>query len=324
MLTFNAKLSVAMIAFCFISFSGQASPWSDRGQEAVMKTLTKKFEEGDYSPKGADSCLMCHGKNAKVMDIFKGVHGEKTGKSPMAGLQCEACHGPLGKHNRGGNEPMIDFGANASATAEAQNSVCLSCHQDAKRQSWHSSIHNLEGMSCVSCHQIHAAKDPIFQPDGQNTICTNCHAQQKMEINQRSSHPIEINQRSSDPSKSGEMKCSDCHNPHGTQTDADLNKNTLNDTCYSCHAEKRGPKLWEHAPVTDSCVNCHNPHGSMNHDLLKVRAPLLCQQCHGSNVHSSRPYGADGNSAFTAGSSCLNCHTQVHGSNHPQGKALQR
>ncbi|WP_252346028.1 hypothetical protein, partial [Shewanella indica] len=28
----------------------------------------------------------------------------------MAGLQCEACHGPMGKHNRGGKEPMISFG----------------------------------------------------------------------------------------------------------------------------------------------------------------------------------------------------------------------
>ncbi len=315
MLTCNAKLSIAtMMAFCFISFSGQTSPWSDRGQEAVMQTLTKKFEEGHYSPKGADTCLMCHKKNAKVMEIFQGVHGAKTGKSPMAGLQCEACHGPLGNHNRGGKEPMIDFGASASATAEAQNSVCLSCHQDTQRQSWHASVHNLEGMSCASCHQIHTAKDPILQPNGQNTVCTNCHTQQKMEINERSSHPL----------KSNEMQCSDCHNPHGSQTEAALNKKTLNDTCYSCHAEKRGPKLWEHAPVTDSCDNCHSPHGSVNNSLLKARAPLLCQQCHASNVHSSRPYGANGDSAFTAGGSCLNCHSQIHGSNHPQGKALQR
>ncbi|MCL1075781.1 DmsE family decaheme c-type cytochrome [Shewanella dokdonensis] len=315
MLTFNARLLIAaLMTFCCIPLSGQATPWSGLGQDAVMKTLTDKFNQGNYSTKGADTCLMCHRKNAKVMEIFKGVHGATSGKSPMAGLQCEACHGPMGKHNLGGKEPMIDFGPEASTTAEAQNSVCLSCHQDAKRKSWHSSAHNLENMSCTSCHQIHVAKDPILEPQGENAVCTKCHTQQKMEINQRSSHPL----------KSNEMKCSDCHNPHGSQTDADLNRNNLNETCYSCHAEKRGPKLWEHAPVTDNCDNCHSPHGSMNDNLLKVRAPLLCQQCHSGNVHASRPYGAEGNSAFTAGASCLNCHTQVHGSNHPQGKALQR
>ena len=38
----------------------------------------------------------------------------------------------------------------------------------------------------------------------------------------------------------------------------------LNDTCYDCHAEFRGPYLWEHAPVPEDCSNCHDPHGS-NH-----------------------------------------------------------
>ncbi|TKB50486.1 DmsE family decaheme c-type cytochrome [Ferrimonas sediminicola] len=296
------------------AFGAPAAPWSDRGQDAVMETLIDKFNQGNYSTKGADSCLMCHKKNDKVMALFDGIHGTTSGNSPMAGLQCESCHGPLGKHNRGGKEPMIDFGADAMATAEAQNSVCLSCHEDTGRQSWHASTHNLEEVACASCHQVHMAKDPILEQQAQNGVCTQCHTVQKMQMHQRSSHPM----------KWDEMQCSDCHNPHGSQTDADLNRISLNDTCYGCHADKRGPKLWEHEPVIDDCSNCHTPHGSINDNLLKARAPLLCQQCHSGNVHASRPYGADGDSAFTAGGSCLNCHAQVHGSNHPQGKALQR
>ncbi|WP_417347484.1 DmsE family decaheme c-type cytochrome [Ferrimonas sp.] len=296
------------------AFGTSAAPWSDQSQDAVMETLIDKFNQGNYSTKGADSCLMCHKKNDKVMALFDGVHGATSGNSPMAGLQCEACHGPQGKHNRGGKEPMIDFGPDAMTTAEAQNSVCLSCHEDAERQSWHASTHNLEEVACASCHQVHVANDPILDKTAQNGVCTECHTEQKMQMHQRSSHPM----------KWDEMQCSDCHNPHGSQTDADLNRISLNDTCYSCHADKRGPKLWEHEPVIDDCSNCHTPHGSMNDNLLKARAPLLCQQCHSGNVHASRAYGAEGDSAFTAGGSCLNCHTQVHGSNHPQGKALQR
>jgi predicted CXXCH cytochrome family protein len=48
---------------------------------------------------------------------------------------------------------------------------------------------------------------------------------------------------------------------------------TVNDTCYQCHAEKRGPFLWEHAPVREDCTNCHSPHGSTQPSLLKARTP---------------------------------------------------
>ncbi|MEI8598831.1 hypothetical protein P4S64_18285 [Vibrio sp. M60_M31a] len=48
-------------------------------------------------------------------------------------------------------EPMITFGPNSPVPVEKQNSVCLSCHQDAKRSTWHSSEHAFEGLSCSSC-----------------------------------------------------------------------------------------------------------------------------------------------------------------------------
>jgi predicted CXXCH cytochrome family protein len=44
--------------------------------------------------------------------------------------------------------------------------------------------------------------------------------------------------------------------------------------------EKRGPFLWEHAPVRESCLNCHSPHGSNHEKLLTTALPMLCQECH--------------------------------------------
>ncbi|WP_277869673.1 cytochrome c3 family protein, partial [Shewanella sp. 10N.286.52.C2] len=88
--------------------------------------------------------------------------------------------------------------------------------------------------------------------------------------------------------------------------------------------EKRGPFLWEHAPVTESCVSCHNPHGSVNDNMLDSRAPQLCQQCHAPDGHASRVVPEPGMDAFGGGKSCLNCHNQIHGSNHPAGSLLQR
>jgi DmsE family decaheme c-type cytochrome len=127
------------------------------------------------------------------------------------------------------------------------------------------------------------------------------------------------------------MACSDCHNAHGSTSQASLNKPTLNQTCYSCHTDKRGPVLWEHAPVAEDCGLCHTPHGSPRQALLTKSTPLLCQECHSVSGHPSVARtgaalpgeGAVG-AIFVVAGSCANCHTQVHGSNHPAGAKLMR
>lgn len=233
---FPAVMAAALLTLG-ISQGAVASKWDAKmTPDEVEATLDKKFAEGQYSPKGADSCLMCHGKSEKVMDLFKGVHGAAdSSKSPMAGLQCEACHGPMGKHNRGGNEPMIAFGPDSTLSAEKQNSVCMSCHKDDKRMAWNGGHHDNADVACASCHSVHTDKDPVLSKNTEMEVCTSCHTKQKADMNKRSSHPM----------KWAQMVCSDCHNPHGTLSDSDLVKPSVNETCYSCHAEKRGPKLWE-------------------------------------------------------------------------------
>ncbi|WP_338592541.1 DmsE family decaheme c-type cytochrome [Shewanella khirikhana] len=310
----GSKLTLGLLCLLF-SFQLAATPWKDMPPSEVEATLDKKFAEGKYSPKGADSCLMCHKKSATVMALFDNVHGSThSSASPMADLQCEACHGPMGSHNKGGKEPMITFGKDAPIPADKQNSVCMSCHQDDKRMAWEGSHHNSADIPCASCHLIHTAKDPITDKQTEVEVCTSCHLAQKADMHKRSSHPLESNQ----------MVCSDCHNPHGSQGEAGLKQMSINENCYACHAEKRGPKLWEHAPVTDNCVSCHNPHGSVNEAMLTIKAPQLCQQCHASVGHTANAQFNAAPSAFTAGQSCMNCHSQVHGSNHPSGKLLQR
>jgi DmsE family decaheme c-type cytochrome len=106
-------------------------------------------------------------------------------------------------------------------------------------------------------------------------------------------------------------------------------RQTVNATCEQCHAEQRGPYLWEHAPVSEDCTLCHSPHGSNHPGMLTRRAPLLCQSCHSQFGHPSVAYGPDElisgtPSRFLLAQSCLNCHSQVHGSNHPSGSKLMR
>ena len=308
----SAILLIKLILFIPLAYS---TPWDSLTTEQVKSTLEEKFTAGKYSPKGADSCLVCHKKNDKVMAIFDGKHGDMShSNSPMAGLQCESCHGPLGNHNKGGKEPMITFGQDSKLSAPTQNTVCLGCHQNTAKVGWHNSLHNLEEIACASCHQVHVAKDPILDKQQVNQACTSCHTREKADMSKRSSHPLKWDQ----------MTCIDCHAPHGSSNESALKKATVNDTCYSCHAEKRGPFLWEHAPVTENCSTCHNPHGSVNEALVKQRVPQLCQQCHADDGNASRVVSQPSTNAFGAGMGCLNCHSQIHGSNHPAGSNFAR
>jgi DmsE family decaheme c-type cytochrome len=153
----------------------------------------------------------------------------------------------------------------------------------------------------------------------QPQVCFGCHQDKRAQVNRRSHHPIE----------EGKVVCSDCHNSHGSPSIRLLARNSVNETCYQCHAEKRGPFLWEHQPVREDCTNCHNPHGSNQESLLNVRTPYLCQQCHQEAFHPSSLYSGTGIPPLGAaqqllGKGCLNCHSKVHGSNHPSGSRLTR
>jgi DmsE family decaheme c-type cytochrome len=174
-------------------------------------------------------------------------------------------------------------------------------------------------VTCVGCHEVHAEKNPVLDKLAQQEKCFACHQRERSQTFKNSSHPLRF----------GEMACSDCHNPHAVNNDFMLVQANVNDTCYLCHAEKRGPFLWEHAPVSEDCTLCHNAHGSNHAALLKQRSPLLCQQCHSSSGHPSTAYTSDMTEdnfqqRFLLGRSCSNCHAQVHGSNHPSGVLLTR
>ena len=113
--------------------------------------------------------------------------------------------------------------------------------------------------------------------------CFDCHQAQRTESMKAFSHPF----------FQDKMDCASCHSPHGDQIATSLVRQTVNDTCQQCHAEQRGPYLWEHAPVSEDCTLCHSPHGSNHPGMLAKRAPLLCQSCHSQFGHPSVPYGPD-------------------------------
>lgn len=282
--------------------------------------------EAEYSS-GARQCMACHseGKDRAAHEVFLTPMGiSNAPNSPFAegSHDCETCHGPSASHRKKQEDgtrlpPAVTFGANSPV--EEQNEICLACHSDNQQLHWTGSMHDEEEVACASCHEVHAARDPVFNKLDQQEKCFACHPRTRAESFQASSHPLRF----------GEMTCSDCHNAHNGDNEALLIRSTVNDTCYTCHAEKRGPYLWEHAPVSENCDLCHRPHGSNHAAMLTQRPPLLCQQCHSPGGHPAAPYTSESEEnsfqqRFLLSRSCDNCHAQVHGSNHPSGVTSTR
>ena len=244
----------------------------------------------------------------------------------MADQGCQNCHGRSDAHvarvGSGDVRPppqWVFSGENASAVPE-QNAVCRDCHRGESTFHWEGSLHDTSDVPCAACHRSHPVRDPVLIKASQAPVCFTCHAEQRAAALRPSHHPV----------VEGQMACSDCHNPHGSIGPRMLRQTTVNETCYTCHDEKRGPFLWEHAPVQEECTICHTPHGSVQQTLLKQRPPYLCQTCHDSSLHTSQPFSGANlpGGAFPSRQlvlrGCLNCHSQVHGSNHPSGVRLTR
>jgi DmsE family decaheme c-type cytochrome len=150
----------------------------------------------------------------------------------------------------------------------------------------------------------------------QTGTCFACHKEQRSQVNRPVHHPI----------IEGKMSCSSCHNVHGGNP-KQLVRDTVNETCFQCHTEKRGPFVHNHPPVQEDCAICHQPHGTTIANLLKQRPPFLCQQCHSHDSHPSQagalPSGRTTSNSLlgSVARGCLNCHTNIHGSNSTQNSA---
>jgi len=272
---------------------------------------------------GPEVCANCHKDN--VAAFAKSVHGQKgTLRGPASAGECSSCHGDGTEHVKAGGGKNVGGMKNPAGNSmepEQKNATCLTCHSGgSKRTHWEGSTHQTRGTACTSCHTMHQP-DKVLKKLTQPEVCFACHKQVRVEVNRTFRHPI----------LEGKVACSDCHNSHGSIGRALMKRDSVVETCYTCHAEKRGPFVHPHDPVNEDCSLCHNPHGTVADSMLKVRPPFLCHQCHtphGGNVASLR--GQSGQAANIGGKSgpnitqargCMNCHTTVHGSNNPSTSA---
>ncbi len=316
----------------------QKQPAANESSTVVSRAL--QGNPADFA--GSDTCTGCH----SVVDTqFRKTRHASSQPQGIIGAGCESCHGPGKAHA----DAMVNAGDDAAIEAgkklifgfkgsprenSAQCQVCHSTSQD--QQHFDRSEHHFNGVDCQSCHSPHlveadlkSASERSLLPLGQLFIppsrkeeqrwlmssllrksqpdlCFGCHGVVQAQFNLPSHHGV----------GEGLMKCTDCHNPHGTRNQPML-KRTNWEACINCHVEKRGPFLYEHGAVKiEGCTACHSPHGSVSRMLLLRREDrFLCLQCHVDPHAPNVPHGRLG---FATRGECVRCHATVHGSNHSQ------
>lgn len=276
-----------------------------KDDKASAQANTKAAEQGvpGATYVGSEQCKACH------EDQYKNVQGTPHfnalgGKVAITGHEmqgCEGCHGPGSAHVEAGGDKTKIFRFKDVKTDQITER-CMECHSKSiEHQGFQRSIHNRSGVTCTSCHAVHAPK--VFQrllvrrsPE----LCFSCHADIKGDFIKPVHHKV----------IEGYISCSDCHNVHTGIAEKNLRLTAQRDqTCYKCHAEKRGPFVFEHEPIrTEGCAGCHVPHGSTNPRLLtRSRVNSMCLECHQNFYNPPHPQN-------TKSQSCAVCHTSIHGS----------
>jgi predicted CXXCH cytochrome family protein len=341
--TIKALVMVALVggSSLFLFGLGQKQPKVNTPSSVVWK-LPQLGQPGDYV--GADACIACHPAHGDA--FLKTVHATAAPKDAKYGTGCESCHGPGKAHIDGieaaaGDDTKIAaakkliFGFHGKP--DENSGRCMTCHVTAHDQSlFDRSEHKLHAVACQSCHSAHltealGVRDKVEAPlaqaqffraprineenrwltqsllrFNQPELCYQCHSTVQAQFALPTHHRV----------PEGLMKCTDCHNPHGTNNQPMLRKTNW-EVCADCHTEKRGPFVFEHAPVkVEGCAICHSPHGSVNRQLLLRReGRFLCLQCHVDPLAPNVPHGRLG---FATKGECARCHVAVHGSNFSQ------
>jgi predicted CXXCH cytochrome family protein len=290
---------------------------------------------------GGETCKQCHG--AESITFGHTGHAAIVPSKADSVTSCEMCHGPGGAHvtamqAAGDDDKKIEaakklifaFNGNPKATAER----CLTCHISSRDQKDFSrSTHMQHGVACNNCHSMHlveVARTPTKTSVGmaqanffsvpkltaekrwlgesllakpQFELCAGCHGNIQSQFALPTHHRV----------PEGAMKCTDCHNTHGSANLATLRQSGW-ETCAQCHIEKRGPFVFEHSAVkVQGCVACHTPHGSVNRNLLARREErFTCLSCHVAPTAANVPHSR---LSFQTRGDCTRCHASIHGSN---------
>jgi DmsE family decaheme c-type cytochrome len=293
------------LAFTSASSPAQQPPASPPPPATATETASPAAE-------ALPSCGDCHADQASALGTNAHGHGKAPKGESVPNAVCESCHGDGRAHIEGGGDKTLIAVPKDAAGADK---YCLSCHDLLNdRISRHTGMHaNSAAVNCLTCHSIHkaAAHTAHLLAKRELALCSTCHATQAASFrNKPYAHRI---------GRAG-VECSSCHEPHGRPGRASLARTHAGELpCLSCHFEKRGPFVFQHAAgAAGDCLECHEAHGSSNPKMLKrATVAQLCVECHSpiaAGTLGSQPPSFH-NLSLPRYQNCTTCHVAVHGSN---------
>ena len=219
-------------------------------------------------------------------------------------------------------QTINSFKANSFLSVNERNAACLDCHQNQARTGWHAGAHERGALACTDCHKLHAERDAVLTKADQADVCFSCHKKQRADFQKTSTHPVRF----------GLMRCSDCHSPHGSSEHGDADQADAEPDLL--HLPRRKAR----AAVVGARAGGRRllavPHRATAR--CAARCSTRARRCCASNATARPairrwrapgprcPAAMRGGSIFLLAGSCTNCHSQVHGSNHPAGAKLMR
>lgn len=278
----------------------------------IFTAMAHGQEAAKYA--GSESCGTCHEDLANAFAKTPHHAVDLKENSEWKGKACESCHGPGAKH--GDSALPTDIANPAKMAASEANRRCGTCHRDQLRSGTGFGGHAGKDVACTNCHKIHAGPNTLTvrAPASVNALCTGCHATAAAQFQKPFHHRVPENA----------MSCVDCHNPHGAARVA-TQRTALGQQrgCLNCHADKRGPFPFEHAPMRyEGCGACHEAHGSANPRLLtRQEVRVTCLECH-ANLPTAINVSSRAGSVPPAFhdlrlpryQNCTICHQKIHGS----------
>jgi predicted CXXCH cytochrome family protein len=201
-----------------------------------------------------------------------------------------------------------------NGTAFAESCITADCHPTMGTAAY---VHGpVAAGQCSICHTQSSAKHPsgggsdfALAEQGGKELCFACH--ERLDQNPVVHKPVETGD------------CTACHDPHQSNAELMLKRETTSELCYACHDPAKTKKAVVHGPVAaGDCNICHNPHSSPYEKLTEEKGAELCLLCHidreeeFNRKYVHRPVKEN----------CAKCH-DAHGSDNPymlsgQGKEL--
>ena len=309
---------------------------------------------------GEKTCVGCHPtENKNFSHTLHAKVFRENPKNATEKLVCEACHGPGSQHstNPTDHTNLTGYTKNWGTPVEKQTEKCLGCHKGGQRLHWAGSIHEVNQLSCSDCHNPMAkfSATGLLKKNSISETCYTCHQQQRAEFRKKSHMPLPEGKMSCEdchnphgsstrPLLKADTVNDLCYACHAEKRGPYIWEHApVRDTCLNCHTphgSNHDKLLVEERPFI--CLRCHDAqvgHPAGLYQTANTGAYVSINSTTGlpaSNsptanfttiVNGVATTAAAATSAFnerTTSRSCLNCHTQIHGSNHPSGARFQR